>query len=154
MVGLMKKITFKVTCSLLFGLPEGQEKDALLEDFAIATKGLWAIPLNIPGTIFYKAMQARGRISKILINLMQNRRVEEDKNTPQKNDIISVFLHLRDEAGEPLQVEEILDNLITLIVASHDTTAILLGLILRHLSTDAKTFGEVLEGNEILLINC
>ncbi|CAL9008338.1 unnamed protein product, partial [Prunus brigantina] len=105
MVGLMKKITFKVTCSLLFGLPE----DALLEDFAIATKGLWAIPLNIPGTIFYKAMQARGRISKILINLMQNRRVEEDKNTPQKNDIISVFLHLRDEAGEPLQVEEILD---------------------------------------------
>ncbi|KAL6291205.1 hypothetical protein ACE6H2_008715 [Prunus campanulata] len=145
MVGLMKKITFKVTCSLLFGLPEGQEKDALLEDFAIATKGLWAIPLNIPGTIFYKAMQARGRISKILINLMQNRRVEEDKNTSQKNDIISVFLHLRDEAGEPLQVEEILDNLITLVVASHDTTTILLGLILRHLSTDAKTFGEVLE---------
>ncbi|KAH0979562.1 hypothetical protein GBA52_006739 [Prunus armeniaca] len=94
---------------LLFGLPEGQEKDALLEDFAIATKGLWAIPLNIPGTIFYKAMQARGRISKIFINLMQNRRVEEDKNNPQKNDIISVFFHLRDEAGEPLQVEEILD---------------------------------------------
>ncbi|PQM36219.1 taxadiene 5-alpha hydroxylase-like [Prunus yedoensis var. nudiflora] len=133
MVGLMKKITFKVTCSLLFGLPEGQEKDALLEDFAIATK-------------------ARGRISKILINLMQNRRGEEDKNTSQKDDIISVFLHLRDEAGEPLQVDEIIDNLITLVVASHDTTTILLGLILRHLSTDAKTFGEVLEGSETSLI--
>ncbi|XP_050156323.1 taxadiene 5-alpha hydroxylase-like [Malus sylvestris] len=148
MVGLMKKITFKVTCSLFFGLPEGPEKDALLEDFTIATKGLWAVPLNVPGTIFYRAMQARARISQVLTKLMQNRQKEEKNKPSQKNDIISVFLRLRDEDGEPLQEEEILDNFITLIIGSHDTTTILLSLFIRHLSTDPKTRSEVLQEQE------
>lgn len=153
MVGLMKKITFKVTCSLFFGLPEGPEKDALLEDFTIATKGLWAVPLNVPGTIIYRAMQARARISQVLTKLMQNRQKEEKNKPSQKNDIISVFLRLRDEDGEPLQEEEILDNFITLIIGSHDTTTILLSLFIRHLSTDPKTRREVLQGNETLISN-
>ncbi|XP_009363898.2 taxadiene 5-alpha hydroxylase-like [Pyrus x bretschneideri] len=148
MVGLMKKITFKVTCSLFFGLPEGPEKDALLEDFTIATKGLWAVPLNVPGTIIYRAMQARARISQVLTKLMQNRQKEEKNKPSQKNDIISVFLRLRDEDGEPLQEEEILDNFITLIIGSHDTTTILLSLFIRHLSTDPKTRREVLQEQE------
>ncbi|XP_068329841.1 taxadiene 5-alpha hydroxylase-like [Pyrus communis] len=148
MVGLMKKITFKVTCSLFFGLPEGPEKDALLEDFTIATKGLWAIPLNVPGTIFYRAMHARARISQVLTKLMQNRQKEENSKPSQMNDIISVFLRLRDEDGESLQEEEILDNFITLIFASHDTTTILLSLFIRHLSTDPKTRSEVLQEQE------
>ncbi|KAM1126364.1 hypothetical protein ACFX2B_041054 [Malus domestica] len=148
MVGLMKKITFKVTCSLFFGLPEGPEKDALLEDFTIATKGLWAVPLNVPGTIFYRAMQARARISQVLTKLMQNRQKEEKNKPSQKNDVISVFLRLRDEDGEPLQEEEILDNFITLIIGSHDTTTILLSLFIRHLSTDPKTRSEVLQEQE------
>ncbi|CAN6565283.1 unnamed protein product [Malus baccata var. baccata] len=145
MVGLMKKITFKVTCSLFFGLPEGPEKDALLEDFTIVTKGLWAVPLNVPGTIFYRAMQARARISQVLTKLMQNRQKEEKNKPSQKNDIISVFLRLRDEDGEPLQEEEIVDNFITLIIGSHDTTTILLSHFIRHLSTDPKTRSEVLQ---------
>ncbi|KAJ9140052.1 hypothetical protein P3X46_030739 [Hevea brasiliensis] len=41
-VPLMKRITFKVTCSLLFGLPEGNEKNALFDDFKVALRGSWS----------------------------------------------------------------------------------------------------------------
>ncbi|OMO90117.1 Cytochrome P450 [Corchorus olitorius] len=47
-VPLIKKITFKVGCSLLFRLPESKEKDELFEDFIVAIKGLWALPLKFP----------------------------------------------------------------------------------------------------------
>ena len=147
LVLLVKRLTFKVTCSLFFGLPEGKDKDALFDDFTIAIKGLWAIPLNLPGTQFYKAVQARSRIAKLLTKVVEEKKTKATKVTPQNNDIISALLLLRDEDGEPLQEQEIVDNLITLIVASHDTTSILLSLLLRHLSTDSKIFSEVLQGS-------
>ncbi|KAM5556868.1 taxadiene 5-alpha hydroxylase-like [Rosa sericea] len=86
-----------------------------------------------------------GRIAKLLAKLMKEKKNKATKVTPQNNDIISALLLLRDEVGKPLQEQEIVDNLITVIVASHDTTSILLSLLLRHLSTDSKIFSEVLQ---------
>ncbi|KAK3022395.1 hypothetical protein RJ639_047369 [Escallonia herrerae] len=152
-VPLMKRVTFKVTCSLLFGLPEGKLKDSLFEDFTLAIKGTWAIPLEFPGTIFAKAIQARRRINKRLSELIKTRKMEmakqsKDDSTKIPNDAITSFLVLRDENGEPLPEEEILDNLITLIFASHDTITILLGLLVRHLARDPDVYNKVLEGNK------
>ncbi|KAK1572387.1 hypothetical protein Q3G72_031942 [Acer saccharum] len=147
MVALMKKITFKVTCSLLFGLPEGNEKDSLFEVFTFATKGLWAVPLNFPGTAYHKALQARGRISKLLSKLIDRRKkqMEEAENSHQDDNIISSLLVLRDENCEPLPEEEIIDNLISMIIASHDTSTILLSLLIRLFARDTKISSKVLE---------
>ncbi|KAK1283620.1 hypothetical protein QJS10_CPB21g01613 [Acorus calamus] len=47
-VTLMKKVTFNVTCSLLFGLYDEPMKEALFEDFSQAFKGVWSVPvLNV-----------------------------------------------------------------------------------------------------------
>ncbi|KAK9283796.1 hypothetical protein L1049_012049 [Liquidambar formosana] len=146
MVTLMKKITFKVTCSLLFGLPEGKEKDALMEDFTTALKGIWAIPLDFPGTSFRKALQARGRICKVLSDLINRRKKQIEEGKMGSNvDTISSLLILRDENGEPLTEELIIDNLIAVIIASHDTSTIVLSLLIRHLARDTKVSEKVLE---------
>ncbi|KAA8533977.1 hypothetical protein F0562_031494 [Nyssa sinensis] len=121
MDSIVKQQLFQVTCSLLFGLPDGKEKDALFNDFKIALKGTWAIPLDFPGTIFRKAMQARGRICKLLSELIRRKKkeIEEGKvGSHSQEDVISTFLVLRDENGEPLPEEEIIDNLVTLIIGS------------------------------------
>ncbi|KAK3230246.1 hypothetical protein Dsin_002127 [Dipteronia sinensis] len=69
-VTLMKKISFNVSCSIFFGLPDGKVKDQLLEDFSTTVKGTWAVPWNFPGTVLHRAMQARGRVCKVLSNLI------------------------------------------------------------------------------------
>ncbi|OMO63704.1 Cytochrome P450 [Corchorus capsularis] len=137
---LMKKITFNVTCSIFFGLPDGKEKDELLEDFTLTVKGVWGIPLDFPGTTFHRAIKARSRVCNLLSNLIKIRRKQEEEGTVDPNDdnIISSLLVLRDENGQPLLEEEILDVFLSLIMASHDTTAILLTLFIRHLSRDAE----------------
>ncbi|PIA32452.1 hypothetical protein AQUCO_04500214v1 [Aquilegia coerulea] len=150
-VTMMKKVTFKVTCSLLFGLPEGKEKDALLEDFTIALKGTWAIPIDFPGTIFRQAVQARDRITIVITKLVRRRKKEMEEGIGKsREDIISSFLLLRD-ADESLLEDEIVDNIVSLIIASHDTAAIVLTLLLRHLARDTHVYDTVLaEHKEII----
>ncbi|GFZ15107.1 hypothetical protein Acr_24g0012970 [Actinidia rufa] len=147
-VTLMKTITFNVTCSLLFGLQDGKEKlDALYEDFAIALKGNWAIPLECPGTVFRKAMQARRKIYKFFSNVVREkkREIELGKIVPgSQADMILTFLALRDENGKPLSEEEMIDNFITLVFASHDTTTIVLSMFMRHLARDPEVRSMVL----------
>lgn len=62
-------------------------------------------------------------------------------------DIISSLVSLRDEDGKPLLEEEIIDNLITLMIASHDTTATLLSHFVRLLARDAEICDKVLQGS-------
>ncbi|OMO90110.1 Cytochrome P450 [Corchorus olitorius] len=150
---LMKKITFNVICSIFFGLPDGKEKDQLLEDFTLTLKGVWAIPLDFPGTALHRAMQARRRVCKLLSNLIRMRKQQEEEGTVDPNDdnIISSLLDLRDENGQPLLEEVILDVFLSLIMASHDTTAVLMTLFIRHLSRDAEELSKVLEEqNEVI----
>lgn len=116
-VMLMKKITFNITRSVLFGLPDDKEKDELMEDFAIVLKGIWAIPLNFPETVFHRAMRARKRLRKRLSNMVTVRKkqiLEEEQLSDVRGrhheDVISSLLALRDENGDPLQEVEILDH--------------------------------------------
>ncbi|KAL4369426.1 hypothetical protein GQ457_05G033440 [Hibiscus cannabinus] len=148
-VPLMKKMTFNVTCSVLFGLPDGTEKDELLTDFALTVKGVWGIPLDFPGTVFHRAMQARQRLCRKLSEMVMSRKKREDEVAD--DNIVSCLLALRDEDGRPLSEDEIVDVFLSLIMASHDTTAVLLTLFIRHLARDAEVLNKVLqEQNEVL----
>ncbi|PKI40584.1 hypothetical protein CRG98_038994 [Punica granatum] len=114
----MKKITFKVTCSLLFGLPEGKEKDALFEDFTIAIRGLWAIPLSLRGTTYNQALRARNRISTLFLDLIRWRRKQlEEGSGRYREDVIG----------------------------SHDTLTVLSSLHIRHLARDSDVSSKVYE---------
>ena len=147
----MKKISFNVTCSIFFGLPDGKEKDALLEDFSLTLKGSWALPLNFPGTVYHRALKGRARLCERLSKLIDAKRIQLKEGTVDTNEnIISSLLNLRDENDDPLQEEVILDIFLSLIMASHDTTALLMTFLVRYLSRDAEVFDKVLEGNEKL----
>ncbi|KAK3230253.1 hypothetical protein Dsin_002134 [Dipteronia sinensis] len=151
-VTLMKKITFNVSCSIFFGLPDGMVKDQLLEDFSTTVKGAWAVPLDFPGTVLHRAMQARGRVCKVLSNLIAIRKREMEEGILDSQDnIISSLLILRNENGEPLMDQEILDLFLSLIMASHDTTAVLLSHLVRLMSRDSEIYNKVLaEQKEIV----
>ncbi|KAK1270606.1 Taxane 10-beta-hydroxylase [Acorus gramineus] len=61
-VTLMKKLTFNVTCSLLFGLYDEPMKEALFEDFSQAFKVVWSVPVDFPGTPYHRGIKSRSRI--------------------------------------------------------------------------------------------
>lgn len=135
-VPLIKRLTLIISCSLLFGKHNEDDKKALFVDFSEALKAVLSIPLNLPGTRFWHGLRARARILNLLRPL-------QGKIT-STDDVISsaVALNLRDE--------DILDNLIVLIIASHDTTAVLSNLMIWKLAADPDIYHKVLEGQYCL----
>ncbi|KAK0592551.1 hypothetical protein LWI29_021133 [Acer saccharum] len=148
----MKKINFNVSCSIFFGLPDGKVKDQLLEDFETTVKGILAVPLNFPGTVLHRALQARGRVCKVLSNLIAIRKREMEEGIVDSQDnMISSLLVLRSENGEPLMEQEILDLFLSLIMASNDTSTVLLTHLVRLMSRDSEIYNKVLaEQNEVV----
>ncbi|KAI6674669.1 hypothetical protein NL676_002575 [Syzygium grande] len=148
----MKKLTFNVTCDILFGIEDELTKDELFEDFGLAFKAIWSLPVNFPGTVFRRGLQARSRIVDRLLPILRKRKEEisAGKLDP-KSDVISCLLALRDENQEHIDEETIMDNIIMLMIASHDTSATLLCFMIWKLARDPEIHRKVLEEHEELL---
>ena len=67
----------------------------------------------------------RTRVDEMLYEEIQGRRNESDLDT--HTDILTLLLSARDEDGKPLTDRELRDELITLLLAGHETTATSIG---------------------------
>ncbi|HEY9846759.1 MAG TPA: cytochrome P450, partial [Candidatus Caenarcaniphilales bacterium] len=65
-------------------------------------------------------LRLKQQIDQLLIAEIQSRRKQAD---PNRDDILSLLLAARDEAGEAMTDEELRDELLTLLFAGHETTA-------------------------------
>jgi cytochrome P450 len=67
----------------------------------------------------------RNRVDEMLYEEIEHRRRDPDRDT--RNDILSLLLSSRDEDGNPLTDQELRDELITILLAGHETTATSIG---------------------------
>jgi cytochrome P450 family 110 len=74
--------------------------------------GAWS-----PGGRFVRQKQ---KIDDLLYSEIRDRRAQPD---PSRSDILSLLLAARDEEGQPMTEVELRDELITLLLAGHETTA-------------------------------
>jgi cytochrome P450 len=96
--------------------------DAFLEWFADPKHLLSAVVLG-PDSRFVKRQQARisAPVDEQLYALIRDRRAAGDAG--ERTDVLSMLLLAHDEDGAPMSDAEIRDELVTLIVAGHETTA-------------------------------
>ena len=123
LAGRMRRFAFTVIATTVLGLDQSS-RDALFTDFEIWTKALFSIPLAIPGTPFAKAMAARQR----LLNRIKT--VLEAGSNQGGLDLISGGL---DEAGIPLDDDDLAEQLLLLLFAGYETTASSLSCLFRAL---------------------
>jgi len=70
----LKRLSIEVICTTVMGMPPGNEMDRLRTDYGTLTDGFATLPINIPGTRYRKALQARDRILAVLRRLVRERR--------------------------------------------------------------------------------
>ncbi len=70
----MKRLAIEVICSNVIGMQPGAEMDALRRDYGAVTNGFATLPINLPGTRYRKALQARDRIMTFLRERVRERR--------------------------------------------------------------------------------
>ena len=121
----MRRFAFTVIATTVLGL-EATKRDALFADFEIWTRALFSIPLALPGTPFAKALAARKRLLDRLKIVLQSKSSHQQGGL----DLLSGGL---DEAGLPLDDDDLVEQLLLLLFAGYETTASSLSCLFRAL---------------------
>ncbi|KAK7386858.1 hypothetical protein VNO78_27196 [Psophocarpus tetragonolobus] len=139
----MKTFTFNVALLSIFGKDENLYGEDLKRCYYTLERGYNSMPINLPGTLFHKAMKARKELAQILAQIILTRRnMQQDHN-----DLLGSFMS--EKAG--LSDEQIADNIIGVIFAARDTTATVLTWIVKYLGENPSVLEAVTEEQESVL---
>ena len=78
-----------------------------------------------PRSPWGRFIRDRDRVDQMLLEEIDHRR--DDPDAGSRNDILTLLLSARDEDGNPLTDRELRDELITILLAGHETTATSIG---------------------------
>ncbi|WP_414581664.1 cytochrome P450 [Scytonema sp. PCC 10023] len=128
----MQEISLRVILQAVFGLNEGPRYEELRQLLA-EMMDMTVSPLRA-SMLFFKFLQKdlgawspwgsfrrrQQQIDRLLYAEIHDRRRQNDR---KRTDILSLMISARDEQGEGMTDEELHDELITLLLAGHETTA-------------------------------
>jgi cytochrome P450 len=153
-------ITLEIIMRTVFGI-EDVERLAHLRDrlgrmldigthpTALASIVLLPIRRTIGRRVWGRFQRLRDDVDAVLYDEIARRR--DDPATAGRDDVLSILLQARDEQGNPMTDLELRDELMTLLVAGHETTATAIAwafdLLLRHPAELARLQTE-LDGTE------
>ncbi|CAD6338537.1 unnamed protein product [Miscanthus lutarioriparius] len=139
----MKSLTFDVMCTAIFGLGTGAVRRELWTEFQELVRGIWAVPVSLPFSTYSRCLAASQRGRRAVAGVIQERRskLERGESSPA-SDVVNLML------AEGLPDEEIIDNVMFLMVAAHDTTAALLAFLIRQLDADKDAYDKVVQEQE------
>jgi cytochrome P450 len=131
----MQEISLQVILRAVFGLKEG-ERFEQLRQLLISLLDFFNYPVNA-SFLFFKSLQRdlgawspwgsfvrkREQIDRLIYQEIRDRRAKGDFSG---EDILSLLLSARDESGQPMTEVELRDELMTMLFAGHETTALAL----------------------------
>jgi len=146
MMGLTRGIAGKT----LFDLDVGHDPGGVQEAIALSLKLYRYAVLPMGGLVEYlplplvrRVHRARARLNAWLAETIRERRADGGART----DLLSVLLAARDEDGSEMSDGEVRDELVTLLLAGHETTAVALSwtwyLLSSHPVVQAKLHAEL-----------
>jgi cytochrome P450 family 135 len=136
----MQAITFEVILRAVFGVDDtrrlGRLTAALRRLLSWTTNWRRVVVFTFLGPERVMALDGfRRQLAEVdALVLAEIARRREADDLADRADVLSLLLCARDEDGEPLDDEELRDELVTLLVAGHETTAALLAWALQELA--------------------
>jgi cytochrome P450 len=155
----MQSITRDVILRAVFGTHAGAREDELrrrIDDVLVRTTRastqvavLLAEAAGVRRTPFHRAVR---RMDDVLYDEIRDRQKAPDLDA--RDDVLSMLVQARDEDGSPLDEDELRDQLVTLLLAGHETTATALAwafdALFRNPEVLAKLEASLPEGDDYL----
>lgn len=112
----LKKYTLDIACQLFVGISTAADEhlEAVYETWS---NGLLSIPVRFPFSKFARAIRAREQLLAQFDAMIGQRQ----QQSSDAEDVLSILLQAKDEAGNALSRAEIKDNLLGMLVAGHET---------------------------------
>lgn len=143
----MKKYAFAVGIHSIFGPLNMSYKQDLIKYYHILEKGYNSMQINLPGTLFNKSLKAREKLREILSRIIEERRTMV---VPAHKGLLEVLMRSQDENGQTLNEDQIVDNIIGVLFAAHDTTGSVLTWIVKYLTEHPQILDAVTDEQEAI----
>ncbi|MEJ7875713.1 MAG: cytochrome P450 [Solirubrobacterales bacterium] len=152
-----QELTLEIILRAVFGLDPGPRLDALRRSLA-SLLAYGDSPMTLlPPPDTERAMDRnlrlanrvgplkgfldrRNEVDALLAEQIADRRAAEDDD---RDDVLSMLLAARHEDGSPMSAQELRDELMTLLVAGHETTASTLAWTFSRLSREPRVLSEL-----------
>lgn len=147
----MMALTLDIAAKTLFGTEVGGEAHAVAEalqvmqdNFLHRFNSFWPPPLWLPTPGNLRMRRAARKLDDILYRIIQERRQHKIDN----GDLLSLLLHARDEDdGTGMTDQQLRDEAMTLFLAGHETTALVLSwawyLLAQHPEAERALWAEL-----------
>lgn len=157
----LQRLTLEIILRAVFGLERGARLDEL-RDLLTRVLTFSESPLSVLPALrrldrwlpqLRRFNDLIGRVDGLIFELIDTRRGEPDGG---REDVLSVLLHARHEDGSTMSPQELRDELMTALVAGHETTASQLAWAFERLAHEpavtARLTGELDAGEEEYLV--
>ncbi|XP_006348988.1 taxadiene 5-alpha hydroxylase [Solanum tuberosum] len=151
---LTKSLTFKIVFECFLGIVV---KPGLLEMFEGVLEGAFSPPFKFPGSKFSRATSARMKVQKFLVEVIREKRNEIEFGRVQNEEgkldesLLSrlVKAMIRGEVSE----DEVVDNVVLLVFAAHDTTSFAIAMTFRMLAQHPTCYSLLLQEHANIMSN-
>jgi cytochrome P450 len=150
----MRGLAMRIAMRALLGLdPDEAGKGAAAAEHFERALGFYGTDFHLrllrgPGSPWSKMSRSRDVLDEIVYGEIASRRRHPD---PEKMDILSLLLGVRDEAGEGFADKEVRDQAMTLMFAGHDTSTSTLTFTMHELARHPEVLAKLwAEQDEVL----
>ncbi|KAL6596338.1 hypothetical protein ACP70R_047702 [Stipagrostis hirtigluma subsp. patula] len=138
-----KKFTFNLMAKNIMSMDPGEEETERLRlEYITFMKGVVSAPLNFPGTAYWRALKSRAAILGVIERKMEERvqKMGKENSSVEEDDLLGWALKQSN-----LSKEQILDLLLSLLFAGHETSSMALALAIFFLEGCPKAVQELRE---------
>ncbi|KAK2993324.1 hypothetical protein RJ640_005360 [Escallonia rubra] len=126
-------VTLENIGNIFAGFEPGSIVGKLEMLFSGIVNGIRANPVDIPGTAYHHGLQCRKNATKMFREVLEKKKKNQDATKPT-NDLMDGLMRVKDEQGQQLSDEEVLDNIVILIVAGYESTSVAIMWALYYLA--------------------
>ena len=150
----MQRLTLEIILRAVFGLDPGPRLDALRERLAemlaFGDRPISLTPPDPEGRAarilekvgpFAQFARLQRETDRLLFELIDERRAGDGA----RDDVLAMLLEARHEDGSPMSPRELRDELMTLLVAGHETTASSLAWAFERVARSPRVLGRLVE---------
>lgn len=139
----LQQLTLEIILRAVFGLEQGEQlddlRDALTQVLEFAENPLSVLPVAQRFEKLIPSLRRFRRLSdhtdRLIFELIDERRAE---GAGDRDDVLAMLLEARHEDGSPMSPQELRDELMTALVAGHETTASQLAWGFEQLSREPR----------------
>jgi cytochrome P450 len=150
----MQRLTLEIILRAVFGLDPGPRLDALRDGLsrllAFGDRPISLVPPDPEGRAA-RVLEKVGpfaefvRLQAVTDGLLFEQIDERRAGNGDRDDVLAMLLEARHEDGSPMSSQELRDELMTLLVAGHETTATSLAWAFERLARSPRVLGRLVE---------